>query len=619
MSWQAGSFVLLALVLLGGFAWYERRRPPAKVLALVAALAALAVIGRVAFAAVPNVKPSTDIVLFAGYALGAVPGFVVGAVFALVSNFFFGQGPWTVWQMAGWGGVGVGGALLAVALRGREDPGRLKLAVACGAAGLAFGAWMDVYQWTLAARQDLGTYAAVAGTSLPYNLAHAIGNVAFCLLIGPVFVRALARYRRRFEVRWRAAAPLAATLALAALLCLPAAALAATPASRAARYLERAQNDDGGFGPARGASSNQLHTGWAALGLASAGRNPGDVARRGGRSIVGYLRRGAGELRDLGELERTILVLRAAGLSPNGFGGRNLLRELTGRRRADGSFAGFTSYTGFGILALRASAKRVGKKTARWLVRARNDDGGFGVSPAAASDSDMTGVGLQALAAIGRSRGAVARRAVAWLRRAQNADGGFSLTRGGSSNSQSTAYAVTGLIAVGAGDDVVGRGLAYLRARQKRDGSVAYSASGSQTPVWVTAQALLAFRRAPFPLVTVPRERRRREPRATERADSADSGRAARGGSRPRNEKAGASGSQEEASEQAAAPESAPVGPPPDSRSPRDDAAPLRPAAAESDGDDGPSGAVLALAGAAALAAVWLGRRRLASRRGPAG
>ena len=310
-------------------------------------------------------------------------------------------------------------------------------------------------------------------------------------------------------------------------------------------------------------------------------------------------------------------MLRAAGLSPNGFRGRNLLRELTQRRRDDGSFAGFTSYTGFGILALRSAGKRVGKRTARWFTRARNDDGGFGVSPAAASDADMTGVGLQALAAIGRSRGRAARGAVAWLRGAQNPDGGFSLTRNGDSNSQSTAYAVTGLIAVGAGEPVVDRGLAYLRARQRDNGSVAYSASGSQTPVWVTAQALLAFRRAPFPLVTVPRERRRREPRATERADSADSGRAARGGSRPRTKKAGASGSQEEAPEQAAALESAPVGP--DSGSPPDDAAPLRPAAAESDGDDGPSGAVLALAGAAALAAVWLGRRRLVRRRGPAG
>jgi energy-coupling factor transport system substrate-specific component len=512
MSWQAGSLLLLGLVLLAGFGWYERRRPPAKVLALVAALAALAVIGRIAFAAIPNVKPSTDIVLFAGYALGAVPGFVVGAVFALVSNFFLGQGPWTVWQMVGWGGVAVGGAALAKAMRHSEEPGRLRLALVCGAAGLAFGAWMDIYQWTLAARQDLGTYVAVSGTSLPYNLAHAVGNVVFCLLIGPVFVRALARYRRRFEVSWPAPlrATAAATLVLVALLAVPAAAVAASPASRAARYLEGAQNGDGGFGPARGQHSNQLHTGWAALGLASAGRNPRDVERRGGRSIMAYVKRGAGSLRDIGELERTILVVSAAGLFPTDFAGRDLMRDLVTRRRGDGSFAGFTSYTAFGILAFRSIGAPVGKKTANWFARAQNADGGFGVSPAAASDSDMTGVGLQALAAIGRSRGEAARRAVGWLREAQNEDGGFSLTKGGDSNSQSTAYAVTGLVAVDAADDVVGRGLAYLRSRQRSDGSVAYSATGNQTPVWVTAQALLAFRRAPFPLGVVPRERRRR-------------------------------------------------------------------------------------------------------------
>src|SRR5215213_4887661 len=67
-------------------------------------------------------------------------------------------------EAPGWGAVGVAGALLARALRGRE-PNRFLLAAVCGAAGLAFGAWMDVYQWTLAARQDLDTYVAVAGTS----------------------------------------------------------------------------------------------------------------------------------------------------------------------------------------------------------------------------------------------------------------------------------------------------------------------------------------------------------------------------------------------------------------------------------------------------------------------
>ena len=91
---------------------------------------------------------TTDIALFGGYALGAAPGFAVGAVAALVSNIFLSQGPWTVWQMAGWGMVG----LLArrwLACCG-DEPSRLLLAAVCGAAGLAFGAWMDVYQGTLA-------------------------------------------------------------------------------------------------------------------------------------------------------------------------------------------------------------------------------------------------------------------------------------------------------------------------------------------------------------------------------------------------------------------------------------------------------------------------------------
>ena len=100
MSWELASFLILGAVLLGGFAWYERSRPPAQVVALVAALAALAIAGRIAFAAFPNVKPTTDIVVFAGYALGGAPGFAVGALAALVSNFWFGQGPWTPWQMA---------------------------------------------------------------------------------------------------------------------------------------------------------------------------------------------------------------------------------------------------------------------------------------------------------------------------------------------------------------------------------------------------------------------------------------------------------------------------------------------------------------------------------------
>src|SRR4051812_8470265 len=212
MTWQLGSAVVLCASLAGGFGWYERSHPPARVLALVAALAALAAIGRIAFAAFPNVKPTTDIVLFSGYALGGPAGFAAGALAALVSNVFLGQGPWTPWQMAAWGLVGLGGAGLGRLLRGRE-PSRLLLAAACGFAGLAFGAIMDVYQWSLAAEHTWSSYLAVSGTSLTFNIAHAAGNVVFALLIGPAFIRSLTRYRRRFEVRWLASPAVAALAA----------------------------------------------------------------------------------------------------------------------------------------------------------------------------------------------------------------------------------------------------------------------------------------------------------------------------------------------------------------------------------------------------------------------
>ena len=283
MSWQIASLGVLALVLLGGFLWYERERPPARVLALVAALAALAVVGRLAFAAIPNVKPTTDIVMFAGYALGAVPGFAVGAITALVSNVFLGQGPWTAWQMVGWGGVGAAAALLPRLARGREL-GRIPLAIACGVAGLAFGAVDGPYQWTLAARQDLDSYLAVAASSLPYNLAHAIGNVVFCLLIGPLFVRALQRYRRRFEVTWEAPRP-AAGVAVALVLALAVASAAdlsgagtatAAPSTseRAARLPARRAEPRRGLRRRSRAVVIGPLTGWAALGLAAGSPQP---------------------------------------------------------------------------------------------------------------------------------------------------------------------------------------------------------------------------------------------------------------------------------------------------------------------------------------------------------
>ena len=201
MTWAASAFAILLGSLAAGYGWYERAKPTARMAAMVATLAGLAAIGRIAFAPVPNVKPTTDIVVLAGYVLGGAPGFAIGATGALASNVVFGQGPWTPWQMAAWGLCGLLGAALGAATGRRVA--RVPLALFCGALGLLFGAIMDLSTFTtFAGGHTLGQYLAISGSSLPFNLAHAAGNIAFCLAFGPALVRALERFRARLHVTW---------------------------------------------------------------------------------------------------------------------------------------------------------------------------------------------------------------------------------------------------------------------------------------------------------------------------------------------------------------------------------------------------------------------------------
>jgi energy-coupling factor transport system substrate-specific component len=508
VTWQIAVYVLLAVVLAGGLAWYERSRPPARMVALVAALAALAVAGRLAFAAIPNVVATTDVVLITGYAVGAAPGFAVGALAAAVSNLWLGQGPWTPWQMAGWGLVGLGGAALAVATRRRL--GRGGLAAACGLAGLAYGALLDLsVMVTYGGEQSLDRYLAISARGVPFNVAHAVGNIALALAAGPALVRMISRYRSRFEFTWHQAGAASASLLVALVLVMPPSGAQGRGSATARNWLERAQHRDGGFGASRGGASSAAITGWTVLGLESAGRNPLDL-RRGGPSPIGYLRSQASDLRSTGDLERTTLALQGAGVSPHRFGGRDLVAELRRRRSRRGSFEGQVNLTAFGILALRAAGTPASAlaRSAAWLRKARNGDGGWGFQPQAASDPDSTGAALQGLAAAG-GRGRATRRGASYLRRAQHADGGFALAAQGPTNSQSTAWAVQGLIAAGTSPAAVRTNghnpFDYLAKRQAGDGHYRYSSSSDQTPVWVTGQVLLAVNREAFPLAAVPR------------------------------------------------------------------------------------------------------------------
>lgn len=499
MSWELASFLILGAVLLGGFAWYERSRPTSQVVALVAALAALAIAGRIAFAALPNVKPTTDIVIFAGFALGPAPGFVVGALTGLVSNFWFGQGPWTPWQMVGWGLCGVFGALLALV---RPRAGRFTLAAVCALAGVAYGALLNFsLMATYGGDLSLQRFLALESRAVPFDAAHAIGNAALALVAGPAMVRMLVRFRERFE--WRAPA-VAATLllALAMVSVLPSRAQA-SETSRAADWLVTVQNDDGGWGSGSDRDSAPEMTAWAMLGLEAAGRNPLDVSHDG-HDPVGYLRTKVDELSSPGDLARTILALQGAGVDPRSFGGRDLVSALANRRRDNGSFEGWPGSTAFAVIALRAAGGDVDQSTS-WLAKVQNGDGGWGDVPGSPSTADGTGAVMQAM-----PQTSAAKHGLGYLRNNQRPSGGFALGGSGAVNSQSTAWAVQGMIAVGADPaSVAERGkspLEYLDARQDADGHYRYSPSSDQTPVWVTGQVLAAVAGDSFPVPPVARE-----------------------------------------------------------------------------------------------------------------
>jgi energy-coupling factor transport system substrate-specific component len=164
-------------------------------LALVAALAAAAAGGRVLFAFIPNVQPVTMIVAVTGATLGARAGLATGGAAALVSNAVLGQGPWTPWQMIGWGLVGASAAPAGRLLRNRYAQAAFGIAW-----GFLFDWLMDVWAWsTLGPSADVHSFLTLAATGIPFDIAHATGNAVIALVAGPTMVRMLDRYARRLH------------------------------------------------------------------------------------------------------------------------------------------------------------------------------------------------------------------------------------------------------------------------------------------------------------------------------------------------------------------------------------------------------------------------------------
>ena len=223
----------------------------------------------------------------------------------------------------------------------------------------------------------------------------------------------------------------------------------AAAAKASLRYLAGAQNDDGGWGGAPGQSSTQLHTGWTALGLAAAGRNPRDV---GGTTAIDFTRAAPAS-------STTSASCRARSSSSAPPGSRRATsaaatssRSCCASARRTGASPGRVNTTAFAAMALKASggSPKALRGAGRWIAGQANPDGGFNFAGRGGpSGIDDTGAAIQGLVAAGRKRTRTVKRAARFLVRRQNADGGFPLVPGGASNAQSTAWAIQGLLAAG--------------------------------------------------------------------------------------------------------------------------------------------------------------------------
>lgn len=177
---------------------FEKDEPYAREIVLVSVMIALAVAGRAAFFWAPQFKPIIAIVIISGIALGARNGFVIGSMSAFVSNFFFGQGPWTPFQMVAWGLIGFFAGVLF------SEKGRSLLPILIYGALSCFvlhGAITDI--WTMLSITDkpnLGTITTVYLAGLIPNLILAIATVVFLLLLTEPILKKIKRIQEKYEI-----------------------------------------------------------------------------------------------------------------------------------------------------------------------------------------------------------------------------------------------------------------------------------------------------------------------------------------------------------------------------------------------------------------------------------
>ena len=192
--------ISLIFIIILFIALFESKEMDSKTMAVLSILSALGGILRVPCAIIPGFNPVTFICAIAGYTYGPINGFMVGSMSAFISNFFLGHGPWTLWQMLGWGLCGVCFGCFKKII---EKFGFGGFLVCCTAWGYAYGFILN--QWYIINYFRPITIKAIllgSVSSFGHDTLHAIGNFMFAKMFGKSFIRVLERYKNKSKIKY---------------------------------------------------------------------------------------------------------------------------------------------------------------------------------------------------------------------------------------------------------------------------------------------------------------------------------------------------------------------------------------------------------------------------------
>lgn len=203
-KYYLAGLAIIVLTTAAFFLHFESRKPQARELVILAVLCALAVASRAAFAAVPHFKPMLAIVMLTGIAFGPEAGFLCGAISGFASNFIFGQGPWTPWQMFAYGIGGLLAGLFAMWGILKKAPKGWKDVIILAVFGffgilLVVGPLLDTSTFfTVATSYDAASVLAVYLAGVPVNCVHGAAVALTMLLFGKPLLEGL----RRIQIKY---------------------------------------------------------------------------------------------------------------------------------------------------------------------------------------------------------------------------------------------------------------------------------------------------------------------------------------------------------------------------------------------------------------------------------